>query len=410
MPHPASLVAVPLMAGACAGLQLHGISPGCFALCSAGAALMALAAGIAACADGARNECSVAVVVGALLAGASLGSDAARRAYAPPLIGWYESNATGQAVTLEGVLREDAAASPFGVSLAVDVHGIAPATGTAGDLGATAGGVRLTIGGTLAAGRIGEWRAGRIIRVTAWLRPPAVYRNRGVTDDRKALARRGIALVGSVKSADLVELVGRGPALSEAAAACRAWARARLSSAVGGWSRRSVAISAAILIGDRTGLSAEDERRLQEAGTYHVVAISGGNVAVLTLLLLGVLRLLRVPARAAAAASILLLVFYGRIAAGGASVDRAVTAACVYLAGRTIDQSGPALNVLAVAAMLGVGVRPDSVFDPGFLLSFGATLGILLGVPRHLGRHAVPRGQPAAAATVLAATIAAEVA
>ena len=43
----------------------------------------------------------------------------------------------------------------------------------------------------------------------------------------------------------------------------------------------SAAIGTAILIGDRAQLSPEMEQRLQEAGTYHVVAISGGNIALL---------------------------------------------------------------------------------------------------------------------------------
>ncbi len=43
---------------------------------------------------------------------------------------------------------------------------------------------------------MGQWRAGRAVRVTAALREPTTYRNPGVPDERRALARRGIALVG----------------------------------------------------------------------------------------------------------------------------------------------------------------------------------------------------------------------
>ena len=56
------------------------------------------------------------------------------------------------------------------------------------------------------------------------------------------------------------------------------------------WSTRSAAIVSAILIGDRAGLDAEVERRLQEAGTYHVIAISGGNIAILAGLSMFLLR------------------------------------------------------------------------------------------------------------------------
>ena len=44
------------------------------------------------------------------------------------------------------------------------------------------------------------------------------------------------------------------------------------------------------MIGDRAGLDEGVQRSLQEAGTYHVIAISGGNIAILAGLLLGAFR------------------------------------------------------------------------------------------------------------------------
>ncbi len=233
-----------------------------------------------------------------------------------------------------------------------------------------------------AAASVDAWRAGRRVRLSAVVRKPTSYGDPGVPDDVRALARRGIVLVGSVKSASLVEVVSPGSALDEAAAAARSWARRRLSRYVGRWSERSGAIAAAILIGDRSGLSEEDQRRLQEAGTYHVIAISGGNIAILTTMLLVGMRLARVPDGAAAAAAIVVLLFYGRLTGASPSVSRAVVAACVYLAGRVLDQRGPALNALAVAAVAAVASSPTVVFDAGFILSFGASLGILAAAPR----------------------------
>ena len=60
---------------------------------------------------------------------------------------------------------------------------------------------------------------------------------------------------------------------------------------------------------------------------------------------------------------------------------RAVTAAVIFLAARVLDHRGPPFNALAVAAIFAVGVDPDSILDAGFILSFGATLGILVGTP-----------------------------
>ena len=90
------------------------------------------------------------------------------------------------------------------------------------------GGVRLSIAGTLLDERLQEWRAGRTIRMPALLREPSTYLNPGTPDERPALARRGIVLVGTVKSAALVEVVRRGGAWSEAAAAIRAWTRRQI--------------------------------------------------------------------------------------------------------------------------------------------------------------------------------------
>ncbi len=383
---PAALAALPLIAGAAAGLLLPDTAASLALPCAGAAVLCAVAAlGAFGFDDGPDDGplVVIGVVTGCLLAGASLGVSAARLAYAPSLLGWFTAldvSARGDPVRLEGVLREDASPGAYGWSLTMDVR-------RAGGSDVT-GGVRLSVGGVPAADTAGEWRAGRPVRLPAILRPPAIYGNPGVPDESRALARRGIVLVGSVKSAALVEITAAGSVVDEAAAGARTWARGRLAADVGRWSAQSGAIASAILIGDRSGLSDEDQRRLQQAGTYHVIAISGGNIAILTVLLLGGLRILRVPDRAAAAAAIAVLLFYGRLTGGSPSVARAVAAASVFLAGRVLDHRGPALNALAVAAVAAVALSPAVVFDAGFILSFGASLGILLGTPRMPGLSA----------------------
>ena len=70
------------------------------------------------------------------------------------------------------------------------------------------GGVRVTIAGALAGGVRQEWRAGRTVAMTVLLREPLDYRDPGVPSDRARLARQGIVLLGSVKSAALTAIVG----------------------------------------------------------------------------------------------------------------------------------------------------------------------------------------------------------
>jgi competence protein ComEC len=251
------------------------------------------------------------------------------------------------------------------------------------------GGVMLTVSGQLAAREAERWRAGRTIRVPAQLRRPSRYLDPGVPDEERSLARRGTRFVGVVKSAALVDVLENGNTLQELAGKSRALARSAIDAAVGRWSTRSAAIVRAIVIGDRAGLDDQLERRLQEAGTYHVIAISGGNIAILAGLALLGFRIAGALGRLAMTSAIAALLAYGYLVGGGASVNRATLMAVVYLAARILDLRGPPANVLALSAGLLIAARPLAILDPGFLLTFGATAAILFAVP---GIHA--RGAP----------------
>ena len=194
---------------------------------------------------------------------------------------------------------------------------------------------------------------------------------------RAVLARSGITLVGTVKSGGLVDVEAPGSAWAERAASLRFLTRQAIGRHVGRWSARSAAIVTAILIGDRTGLDGDVQKRLQEAGTYHVIAISGGNIAILAAVLLGAFRLAGYLGRVAMLTAIAVLVAYASLVDGGASVSRATVMAVIYFGARACDQRSPPLNALWVATAALLLADPLVVADPGFILTFGATLGIL---------------------------------
>ena len=333
---PAVLLAIPLAIGCALGLAIGDRAPESLGVSAAAAAFLALIGALGALtSDDDALACTCCLVAGALVVGVSSGATAALRAYRSPLYVWFQgARTTSGLVFVEGVLREDAAPGAAGVSIALDVRSVEPCVIGQGDGSracGTRGGVRLSVAGDLALPLMAQWRAGRTVRVPATLREPTVYRDPGVPDEQRALARRGIALVGSVKSAALVEVTARGSAISERAAAFRAWVRSVLAAIVAPWSMRSAAVAAAISIGDRTGLAAADEERLQAAGTYHVIAISGGNIAILTVLLLAVGRWLALPPRVVALAAIAVLLAYGQVTGSAASIDSAIAAAILFL-------------------------------------------------------------------------------
>ena len=330
-----------------------------------------------------------AFTAGAMAAGWLLGSSSVDRAMNPPLRVLLEQRRGGFAmdgadvrreepIVIEGRILRDAARVETGIALRVAIERVflGPCPEAAD------GGVALTVTGALGDAALGEWTTGRRVRLPALLRRPARYLDWGVPDQERAMARRGIALVGTVKSAALVELLARGRWWEEGAAWARAVTRAAIARHVAARDAQAAAIATALVIGDRAGISHEVERRLQEAGTYHVIAISGGNIAILASLVLGALSCLGVRGRLAALVAIAVLASYAVVASGGASVARATLMATLYLALRLIDQRTAPANAIALSAAVLLLLNPLTIFDVGFWLTFGATGAILLGAAR----------------------------
>ena len=352
-----------------------------------------------------------------LLGGVQLAGAATAAATETDLWRWYQRSpgqTADRPVVLEASLRRDAAPTDYGATLDLGVTRVLTRTGWIG----ARGGARVSVGGTLTRGRRSHWIAGRTVRVTATLRPAARYLNPGLADQQRSLMLRGTSLLGSAKSALLVDVVGRGGTWSELAAGFRSAVRRDVDRAVGGFSQRSAGIVTAVLIGDRAGLSSEDRRRLQAGGTYHVIAISGGNIAILAAVMLLTLRLVGVPYRPSLLIAIGLLVAYGAAVGPEASVARATFAAVIVLAALASDHRAGPLNTVALVGACLVAFAPLSIVDPGFLLTFGATLGILVGLRRLLrvpqaflerfGQRTTRVVTPALA--LLAATVCAELA
>jgi competence protein ComEC len=356
-----------------------------------------------------------ALVVAVVVVGGLLGQHAVDRAIATPLRAQLEQLVPGFAidapddarleepVTIEGRLRADATLTDRGASLFIETTRL-----IAGERPwPTAGGVAIGVGGAVTRADVSRWRRGTMVRAPVLLRRPARYLDAGLGDQERALARRGTTLVGVVKSASLVEIAREPWWWDRAAAAVRARTRDALERHVRPLAPQSAAIATAILTGERGDLSADIERRLQEAGTYHVIAISGGNIAVIAGTLLIVLGALGLRGALAVSAVIGGVAGYAWMAEGGASVARAALMAAIYLAVRLIDQRTTALNAIGLAATAILLVSPLAVTDVGFWLTFGATAAIVAGTERALTNR---RGWQRALLAVALSSVAAEVA
>jgi competence protein ComEC len=407
--YPAVPPAVALVCGAALGLTLPAAPDGVAAALVLGAALSAV---------GWRERVAPVFVASALFTFASggyaLASVALYRATHAPLRAALitaggpraVSDAPGDPVTLIGRLEADASPSASGVRLSIDVARMV----SDGREYRAAGGVLLTVAGAAPVADVEAWRRGRTVRLPAQLRRPSRYLNSGARDDEAAFALRGTTLVGSVKSAMLVQVVERGGAHAEAAAELRWRIRQAVDSRVGVHSVRSAAIVRAILLGDRAGLDEVTEERLQQAGTYHVIAISGGNIAVLAAALMAIAVLSGLRPGVAHVAVAVILAGYAFLVGGGASVMRATQMAVLYLVAHAVDHRAKPYNAIGASAGLTAALDPLAACDAGAWLTYGATVAILAGTPLLLARLRATSLAIRAPAGLFAASVSAELA
>jgi competence protein ComEC len=239
-----------------------------------------------------------------------------------------------------------------------------PATGRA----------RLTVLGAPA-----DVRYGDEVRGTFRLRHPRRFDNPGAFDYPAYLASQGVFLEGWTREPVEVTPAFQGSRLLAAIFGVRTTLLQRLDAAM---PSAQAGLLKATVLGDRSGLTPEMNRAFLDSGTYHILAISGLNVSLLAGTLFGLFRLLRASPRLAAAASALLVTFYAALAGASASVIRAAVMADVYLLAVVLDRRADLLNSLALSGLAILWWNPRFLHDVGFQLTYLATLGIILVLPR----------------------------
>lgn len=138
------------------------------------------------------------------------------------------------------------------------------------------------------------------------------------------------------------------------------------------------AVLEALLLGENGRLDPGTVRDLQESGLYHLFAISGAHIAILTFLLFSLFRLVRMPDRAARLALMAFLLFYAMLIEGRPSVLRATFMTLFFLAGKLLWKDVHALNTIAASAFFLLLANPGALYDLGFQLTYAATLSIVL--------------------------------
>lgn len=227
-------------------------------------------------------------------------------------------------------------------------------------------------------------RPGARLLGQARLSPPAAPSEPGGFDFRRLAWFDSLGAVGYARS-PFVEVEGDGGApLALLAFRTRMAASAHIQAMIPG---QNGAFSAAILTGDRSGIDPGVEQDLRISTLYHLVSISGLHMTLIAAAVFVIVRgglaivprlaliwpLKKIAAWVALAASF----FYLALSGFEVPAQRAwVMTACV-LGAVLLDRPALTLRSVALAAMVVLAIAPESLMEPGFQMSFAATIALV---------------------------------
>jgi competence protein ComEC len=223
---------------------------------------------------------------------------------------------------------------------------------------------------------------GKRVRLQARLRLPRNFHNPGAFDYEGYLHGIGISVLGSAKAENIETLPG-------ASGSRFGFWRSRIRLSIlqhmrdrGLWGREDASLFAAMIVGDDSMLLRNVREEFQKTGVYHLLVVSGMNIALLAFAVFWLARRLHCPEWMASLLTIALSIFYAYVAGMGVPIQRAVLMLSLFLGARLLYRDRGALNATGFAALGVMAYSPQALFDAGFQLTFLALLAITgIGVP-----------------------------
>lgn len=131
----------------------------------------------------------------------------------------------------------------------------------------------------------------------------------------------------------------------------------------------------AMLLGEKGVLEEETKTLYQVGGISHVLAISGMHITLLGMAIYECLFRLR-GVRLAVFGTIVFVVLYGILTNFSISTNRAVVMMAIMLLARVFGRTYDLITTVSLSALIILLKQPMQIYQSGFLLSFGAVVGV----------------------------------
>ena len=221
-------------------------------------------------------------------------------------------------------------------------------------------------------------------------------------DERAWLERQGIRVVLEASSWREVGRRGGIAGLGDRL-------RDRIEAAVGRGTdgiRRGIVLG--VVLGEDEGLPADAQDDFRASGLYHLLAVSGQNVAFLAGGIYGLGWLLRLSRVARELSIVAVITAYVLAVGWQPSVVRAGVAGALASLAWLVARPADRWHFLALGALVLMAWMPTAFLEPGFQLSFAAVGAIFVAVPRlrrRLDGYPIPAAVSDALAVALACSV-----
>jgi competence protein ComEC len=222
-----------------------------------------------------------------------------------------------------------------------------------------------------------DLRYGARVRLMTTLNREERFRNPGGSSLTEFLERRGYDASGVLKSHLLIERLDDERVFLPLAWLYE-WRQFLLAQINEKFSPETSGVLQAALLGNRYYLSRDASERFREAGTFHVLVISGLHISFIGGLILFVMRRITKRRGWQFIVSTLFLWAYALAVGAESSVVRAALMFTMIALAPVVSRRAQALNALGGAALILLVWRPVELFDASFQLTFLSVLMIIV--------------------------------
>ena len=225
---------------------------------------------------------------------------------------------------------------------------------------------------------------GQVVALTGHLSPPGGPVEPGGFDFQRQAWFKGLGAVGYTRTPVLIWEPHRSGGLGLEVTRVRLAISLAVQNALPG---RAGAFAAAITTGDRSGMSEATLDDLRASNLAHLLAISGLHMGLLTAFVFALIRYgfalipfvaLRWPTKKIGAIGALIAgAAYLAMSGGNVATERAYVMVATMLLAVLADRRAITLRAVALAALIVLTLRPETLLGPGFQMSFAATIALV---------------------------------